>query len=208
MKKLLFPLFFLLCAARLFAANEVNSVYQGDGVFTSEYKVVVNAPILEVEKMIDRLIKEATETPETLDEWALVGIGQRGDGSDNVILGCNDVYFNPKTGQFIAYLNVDLVGIKKMENIPFECLLERAVPSNATKNVAKLIVFYTNFVLKEAWGSLTTERIDDQSCILRCNARIKFGWFFNLFFTTHKYKENVDWRIKQFVGNLKKEVEK
>ena len=200
-------LFFLPAIKICAAANEVNSKYIGGGVFTSEYSVAVNAPVLRVEKTIERLIREAVEDPEAMGEWALDGIGQSASGKDNLILGYNNCYFNPETGQFIAYLNIDVVGIKKMENVPFECALDRVEPPNATANSTKLTVFYTNFILKKAWGSLSTERIDDKTCTLRLNSYVKFGWFFNIFFTTHRYKENIDWRIKGFVQNLKEEAE-
>ena len=203
-KKITFSFFLFFLATKIFA--EVNSVYNGSGVFTSEYAVVVNAPVQRVEKMIERLIKEAVENPEALDEWALKDIGKREGGGDSFILGFNRSEFDPETGKFVAYINIDLVGLKKMENVPFECHLHRVTP-NSTQNTTKLTVFYTNFILKDAWGSLSTERICDNTSVLRLNSYVKFGWFFNIFFTTRRYRENIDWRIRGFVQNLKTEAE-
>ena len=36
----------------------------------------------------------------------------------------------------------------------------------------------------------------------------QFGWFFNIFITQSRYKSIMEWRLKQYVHNLKNEAER
>ena len=43
---------------------------------------------------------------------------------------------------------------------------------------------------------------------MRIQIHVRFGWFFNLFITQKRFRNIVEWRMQEFMRNLRTEAEK
>ena len=64
-------------------------------------------------------------------------------------------------------------------------------------------------LIKHCDATLTLTKTEDSNAQrLTIVTHCKFGWFFNLFISRKMYRNTVEWRIEQFLENLRCTVEK
>lgn len=194
----------LLISFALQANNQLHTTYKR-GTFTTVKTASVDADFNTCSKAIDDFIYEFQTDPELLFSWALKKTGQthNGDGSDDVILVMNRVTYDPEAMK--STINADFImpngfSIRNKDLMSY-------VHDNRADNTREITVdfYYSGSLLKKGKGVFLLTKIDDTHTDIKLTIDIKFGWFFNIFITKKRYKDVMEWRIGQFIDNIKEE---
>lgn len=176
------------------------------GAYQTECTVEVNAPVAEVNKVVDRFIYEFQSNPDQLFEWAFVGMEQQHDAEkDAFILQWDSVLYAPERHYSRIYMEVKVPGIRTFKNV----VLESSVTDTMYGDVrdVRVDIMYAGNLLKQAYGDFRVIPVTENTCTLSIDLYIRFGWFFNLFVSRRVYRNVVEWRVERFMDNMKEMTE-
>lgn len=187
--------------------DSVNTAHK-KGVFHTYCQVATHSDITTAEEVVDDFISEFRGDPLLLFEWALKGVGQQNDADkDAIILHLNETTFNPETSIGVIKTDIEVPGLTTYKDISLESrVLKQHLPSGEVR--VDVDIFYSNAFLKKAYGTYHVVPLTDNKVLLCMNTYIKFGWFFDLFITKHRYKNLMEFRIIKFMNNMSNECEK
>jgi len=206
MKRLVYILTLLISSITISASN-ISTTYS-KGSFHTSKKVIAQADFNTCSRMIDDFIYQFQTNPAQLFTWALKNTGQthKNDGSDDVVLIMNKVSYNPDSAKSI--INADFRmsnGLTIRDKDLMSYVHDRTISNN--QRIINVDFYYSGSLLKKAEGIFQLLSIDDTQTQISIDINVRFGWFFNLFITQKRYRNVMEWRIGQFVDNLKEEAE-
>jgi len=208
MKKRLIPVvIFLLQVMSMKATSKdtMMTVYRG-GEFHSHYQTTVKASDIIAENVATDLLKDFHSTPLSLFDWALKGLGLQEKKKNEVIFILKSSTSDQKTGITHGEFDIIVPYFTTFNNVKVDALVSKTKYVNGQMKVTANII-YSSLLLKHALGVLTIVPQKNNELLFITNVSIKFGWFFNIFITSKRYKSIVEWRIKKFTENMKYECE-
>ncbi|MBO7233865.1 MAG: hypothetical protein J6V13_02620 [Paludibacteraceae bacterium] len=187
--------------------DSVNTVHK-KGVFHTYCQVATHSDIASAEEVVDDFISEFRGDPLLLFEWAMKGVGQQNDAEkDAIILHLKETTFNPETSIGVIKTDIEVPGFTTYKDVSLESrVLKHRLPSGELR--VDVDIFYSNALLKKAYGSYHVIPLDDNKLLLCMNTYIRFGWFFDLFVTNRRYKNLVEFRVVKFMNNMSEASEK
>jgi hypothetical protein len=184
--------------------NEIYSEYKDGRYFHTHCVYVVNAPFEYAATILDEIFEGMKTAPTSKLEWAFSGLGDVG-AKEDMLLYEKGVSYNPLNYEYLLKLHVivkndkdmeiDLIGNLRNESFKTE---EKIVSLALTKKIK---------VLHDGIITMSAIPYTDNSSIIILHSQLKFGWFFNLFFTQKRYKSIMEWRLAGFLNNVKKRIE-
>ena len=206
MKKVYLVLVFILSGVTTAFAlipDSISTVYT-DGEFVSHYqtKTKLNAKI--TQEVSDYLVSDFHKTPDNLFNWALKDLGLQEKKKNDLLFILKSSVTDSKTGITHGEFDIIIQLITTFKDVKVDAIVSKKVFSNAETKVTADII-YSSLLLKYAIGTLTFIPQNDGEFLLVTHVKIKFGWFFNIFITRHRYKSIVEWRIKKFTENIRNE---
>lgn len=182
------------------------------GVYNTESSVVVNAPQAKTEAVIDRLIHELQTDPQAMSDWAFAGTGsEEMKAREPFYLEWKEATYRPEDHYSKIVMDIYVNGRVMFKDAYFESFV-----TDTTCNVTaddgsgvlhqrdiRVDINYSGSLLKMAYGNFHVLPIDANHTQLSIDVHIRFGWFFNIFISRKMYRESVDWRVEQFMNNLK-----
>ncbi len=196
----------LICAQSTPYLSNTKTIYSDDKVYTSVSKTTVNASLNTANKVLDKFIDDLIKNPKSLFNTIFEGLGKQSSGKDLVLIEYKDYHYDKNTGLYTGTLNV-LIGSVKLMNIDFTGKITK---KNISEKISEAIfeLVEINSIVKIANGSILVKKLNDQTIEITQTANVKFGWFFNMFFTLNTYKSTAEWRLDKFLQNIKREIVK
>jgi hypothetical protein len=208
MKKIYTSLLLIfVCVYTVYAANSdsISTTYQ-DGEFTTQYTIKTNYAPKVTAEVADYLVSDFHNRPGNLFNWALKDMGLQNKRNELIIV-FRDSENDIKTGITHGKFDVVVPNFTTFSNIKVDAIVTKTKYGNGVTKVNANII-YSSLLLKSALGTLSIVPLENNEQLLVTNVTIKFGWFFNLFITQKRYKSIVEWRIKKFAENIKKECDR
>lgn len=177
------------------------------GVFHTNCEVSVNASANRADQVIDLLIRDLQTNPQHLSEWAFLNVGEDEDADKNAFyLVWKDAEYDPSRNYSKIIMDILVHGKPMFRDAYFESYVTDSVRSNGQRDV-HVDVNYSGSILKSAYGNFHIRPLTPTTSLLSIDTHVRFGWFFNIFITRKVYRDVVDWRVEQFMNNLKEYAE-
>jgi len=115
--------------------------------------------------------------------------------------------FNKKTNILLSVGDVIVPGVITVPNIRISTMLTTKKYTSGI-NMANMDLVSSNGLVKKMHTSFSMIPQKEKGVWFILETHTKFGWFFNIFITQSRYKSIMEWRLKQYVQNLKNEAER
>jgi hypothetical protein len=199
-------IFFSYTTAFALIPDSISTVYT-DGEFVTHYQTKTKSTSKITQEVSDFLVTDFQKTPDNLFNWALKDLGLQEKKKNDLLFILKSSVTDLKTGITHGEFDIVVPYIRTFKEVKVDAIVSKKTGNkNETKITADII--YSSLLLKYAIGTLTFIPRSDNEFLLITNVKIKFGWFFNIFITKHRYKSIVEWRIKKFTENIKNECSK
>lgn len=185
--------------------NETKSEYKEGRYFHTYSTCVVDAPVEEVEAVLDEIYDGLKREPTKNLRWAFLGLGKPKSEADNVRLYEKSVIYNPSTDVYAANLMMILDNSNVIE-FNIEGSLKNVKHPSGKKDLT-LTVTKKVKVLNDGYLSIASIPQNNGNAVLILHSKLKFGFIVDLFFTQSRYKEVIEWRLAGFLANIKKRAE-
>ena len=208
-KKFVLICFFLFfCGKTSAKCNDTIFTTYEKGLFFSEASTCVNSSFKDAQSVVNLFIEQFSNDFEKLFDWAFKNLGEQNDDDEKnaFLLEIKSTEFDKMSGISSVVVDVIVPKIKRFKDMKISSKVTQ-VTDNATYHNVHIDVFYSNSLLKKAYGTFFVQK-KGNGVVITINIYVRFGWFFNIFVTKKMYKKVVEWRLEQFVSNLKKEMEK
>lgn len=209
----------------LFALLSIFTIYT-ERTFRTDCAVEVYASPEIGNIVIDSIIVDFRTNPENLFSWAFNGAGKQDDKEkDAFLIDYKSTYYDPKMNYGRAIIDVIVPKVKTFKNISLEGKVVDEIENSFVfdKNfeidkfpLEEITTYsrhvfidatYSGNLIKEAYGNLYIIPISENKCIYYMDMNIRFGWFFDIFISKKVYKNTMEWRIEQYMKNLKSTAE-
>ena len=185
--------------------DSIKTVFQ-DGQYKTQYKIRVKASEIIASEMANYLLNDFHNTPDNLFNWALKDLGLQDKKKNDIIFILKLSKTDIKTGITYGQFDIIIPYFTTFKNVKVNAIVSMDKYNNGEMKIIANII-YSSLLLKYALGTVTIVQQKNNELLFITNVSIKFGWFFNIFITRNRYKSIVEWRIKKFTENLKKECE-
>ncbi|MCB9017860.1 MAG: hypothetical protein H6544_04590 [Prevotellaceae bacterium] len=196
----------LLFAQNPKSKNTTRSEYKDGRYFHTYSTCVVNAPFKKTEAVINEVFNGLKSTPTQSLRWAFDGLGKAKTQDDNVQLYEKSVSYDPKTSAYIVTLLMIMDDNDEME-LRIEGELKNVCYNTGRRelclNVTKKVK-----VLNDGIISISAIPREDNTTVLILHSKLKFGFLIDMFFTQTRYKDIIEWRLAEFLNNMKLRAEK
>ena len=204
--KLLISILLAFTTSFVAYATDVNAkTVFTDGHFVTDVDYYVETPFDSLSMVLDELYEGMQNRPTQDLKWAWKGLGRNKSVDGDLNLRENGVKFNPSTNEYILNL---LVGMTSDEN-PSQFQVEGKLldSKRPSMHLVQLAITKKIKILNDANFVVTATPYGRNRSKLHVKGSIKFGWFFNMFFTTSRYASILEWRIDGFTKNVKERAE-
>ena len=197
------------------------------GVYESSGEIELQCSQAEANAVIDSLMADFEHNPEHLFEWAFYGTGEQRDDSrkqgfvihydtvrydaPNSLLSVDMTMFTPRGKADHLHVEPTLSDSRRVNGVlpsghggvGYQTERTLFFGVNNFSNVIKYCDATVVLIPSEGNDvhAVGTQRITLQT-------HCKFGWFFNLFISRKMYRNTVEWRMQQFLENLRNTAEK
>ena len=205
----------LLCCLCLLVSFYANKTY------TSVCAVEVDAPAEVSDTIFERFIHDFQTDPDALFNWALYGTGTQNDkDKDAYLLEYKETVYIPEENYGRITMDVIVPGLIRFRDIRLEgIVLDERKPVVYTPDIcadsltmSKIPAWnrhflidaqYSGQLIEKGYGNIYIIPVDSTHSVFLLDINVKYGWFFNIFINMRVYKNSVEWRINQYMQNLK-----
>jgi hypothetical protein len=209
----------LLCCLCLLVSFYANKTY------TSVCAVEVDAPAEVSDTIFERFIHDFQTDPDALFNWALYGTGAQNDkDKDAYLLEYKETIYIPEENYGRITMDVIVPGLARFRDIRLEgIVLDERKPIVYTPDIcadsltmSKIPAWnrhflidaqYSGQLIEKGYGNIYILPVDSTHSVFLLDINVKYGWFFNIFINMRVYKNSVEWRINQYMQNLKRVAE-
>ncbi len=185
------------------------------GVYETIGEVDMHCTKTEANDIFDAMMRDLEHDPGQLFEWAFYGTGEQKDDSrkQGFVIHYDTVRYFPLP----EILSVDLTlisprgktsGLHAEPTLSDSRHIQGVLPTEPVgvgyDSPRSLFISITDFssMLKFCDATLTLTPGDSVQH-LDIHTHCKFGWFFNLFISRKMYRNTIEWRVQQFLENLR-----
>ncbi len=176
-----------------------------DGTFHTSCVMEINAPY-HVVKSVYLSIVEGMKTSPTKDlDWAFQNMSKTTGSREEFLLREEGVVYNPQSNKYQLKLKI---GLKDHE--PGLYTINANLKTHTYPNGKYEISFRTTQKIKimNTCGIILHLMQKDANTSVVClHSDMSFSWLFNIFFTEKRYKNVLEWRLEQFLLNVKNRSE-
>lgn len=198
------------CHTKALKANELfrQKTTYTKGLFHSYAQIKAHADGATAHAVVNDFIDQFRGDPNLLFEWALKGLGRQGEGEkDAITLHLKSTTFDKQTNIGVIKTDIEVQGFRTFKDISIESKVVKRTDSSG-KTTVDVEVFYSNFVLRKAYGAFYITPLSEKEVLLSVEMFVRFGWFFDLFITQKRYCNLSEFRIEGFLRNMKSESER
>ncbi|MCL2683344.1 MAG: hypothetical protein FWE63_07700 [Bacteroidales bacterium] len=202
----MFLLLIVCSTTTLFAKNKdvhIKTQYK-KGLFETEATILLTVS----PKIMSEIILDIDYYLRSLEidslEWATKELSGKNEGKSLMQIEYSRGEYDENTEVFNFFLDVYFMK-RRFKNIKISALMKTDYTPNGHP-IIDVSLYEPNFFIKRFDGTLTMRQTSGQKQFI-VKSSVSFGWFFNLFISTSNYSAIVEWRIQQFLENLKTEAE-
>ena len=177
------------------------------GVYETVGEVEMQCSVADANAMMDQLMQDFATDPHHLWAWAFWGTGeQKDERKQGFVIHYDTVRYD--TEAQLLQIDMNLISPKgKVNQLHVEPTLSDTNQGD-TRSIYFAVDDFKNLV-KHIDATLTLTTTEDPNLQqLKVVTHCKFGWFFNLFISRKMYRNTVEWRVEQFLQNLRCTAEK
>lgn len=200
-------LFLCLCFGASANPNDSIATVYKNGEFYTVYRLYVNASDSVSSRVLSNFDQQMCYNLDGLFSWALKKMNLRKEKTEMMMFYFKTTAFNKQTSVLRATGDVIIPGITTIDNIVVDSKLSSKKLKNGTSAVYLDLISANGFI-KKMNSSFSTIPRKDNGYWYVLESRVKFGWFFDIFITQNRFKSIMEWRLKQFVRNLRDEAER
>ena len=172
------------------------------GVYESVDEVELRCSVTEANAVMDQLMHDFEYDPHHIWAWAFWGTGeQKDDRKQGFVIHYDTVRYD-RTAELLR-IDMSLISPRGTVN---QLHVEPTLSDKQQDGTRAIFFSVDNFknLIKHVDATLTLMPTDDPNVQrLTVVTHCRFGWFFNLFISHKMYRNTVDWRIEQFLQNLR-----
>ena len=207
-KFILGVVFCLGCLTHSFAStNDSISTRYKDGEFVTYSQVLVDVPKEIMNNVLDDFIFQSKYDLDELFNWALVGMKLRNEKDDIIVFNMKSTTYDKKTNIIKSLNDVIVTNIISFPNIQLNSRMIKTIQDNGNTNL-EINVLYSDAFLKKTNGYFKIVPVDNNTCFVKLETRVQFGWFFNFFINQISFKYIMEWRFKKILDNVCNEAER
>ena len=189
------------------------------GVYQTMGEVEFSCSPAEANAVLDSIMSDFEHNPHHVWTWMFYGTGeQKDERKQGFVIHYDSVRYDVPSE--ILYVDLTLLSPRgKASNLHAEPTLsdsrrENGIAPEGHRGVGyeserSLYFGVQNFrnMIKYCDATLTLTPSDNGTQRLQVVTHCKFGWFFNLFISRKMYRNTVEWRVEQFLENLRCKAE-
>lgn len=185
--------------------DSISTVYK-NGEFITYTQVWVTASDSISNEVTNDFNYQMHYNLDALFGWALKGMNLRKEKNELMVFYFKSTKYNKETNVIRGVGDVIVPGIITFPNIIIDSkLTDRRIKNG--KRIVNLDLLYSDGFLKKMNGTFTVIPKRSKASLFTLETHIRFGWFFNIFITQHRFRQIMEWRLKKLVHNLKAEAE-
>lgn len=207
-KRSILFLLFISLISRVFASpnDSISTIYR-DGEFVTYCRVWVNASDSNCASVRNDFTYQMCYNLDALFSWGLKGMNLRKEKQELMMFYFKSTSFDKKNNILLSVGDAIVPGIITVPNISISTLLTTKRYPNG-KSIANMDLISSNGLVKKMNTTFLMIPKKEKGVWFILESHAQFGWFFNIFITQSRYKSIMEWRLKQYVHNLKNEAER
>jgi len=209
MKKSCFLILFLLAivtSSKASSLDSISTIYK-NGEFITYCQVRVDASDSISNTVTKDFVYQMHDNLDALFGWALKGMNLRKEKNELMVFYFKSTKYNKETHTVRGIGDVIVPGVITFPNIIVDSRLTEKRFTNG-KSTVDIDLLYSDGFLKKMYGIFTVIPKRNNTSLFTLETHIRFGWFFNIFITQHRFKQIMEWRLKKLVHNLRDEAER
>jgi hypothetical protein len=207
-KKLLILFVFIGLFFPAMAITDSLSTTYKNGEYISYCQLHTKASDSISNEVITRFVHQMCYDLDELFKWGLKDMSMADNKKGLLTFDFKKTVFNKKTSILKGIGDVIVPGVTTFPNIAIESKVTQKKYTSGRREV-RLDLATPNPFIKSLVGVYSfIPKGRNKYGFYSLETHIQFGWFFNVFLTQKKYREIMEWRIKQLVRNMKEESEK
>lgn len=176
-----------------------------DGTFHTSSVMEVKAPFHVVKSVYLSIVDGMKTSPTKELDWAFLNMSKATGSREEFLMREEGVKYDPKNNKYQLKLRI---GLKDQE--PGLYNIDAKLKTQTYPNGKYEISFCTTQKIKimNTCGiTLHLMQKDANTSVVCLHSDMSFSWFFNIFFTEKRYKNVLEWRLEQFLLNVKNRSE-
>lgn len=158
-------------------------------------------------RIVDTLVYQFQTDPERLFDWAFVGTTLQGDkDKDAFQLVWKENTYVAEENYSRLMLDVVVPGFTTFHDLAIETVATDSFDAQGNRH-ARLDLHYSGKMLRLFNLTFSVLPVTQDSCTLRLEGEVKFGWFFNIFISRKVYRNVIEWRLQRFLLNVRRRAE-
>ena len=177
------------------------------GVYETVGEVEMHCSVADANAMMDQLMRDFETDPHHIWAWAFWGTGeQKDERKQGFVIHYDTVRYDAGAQQL--KIDMNLISPKgKVNQLHVTPTLFDSIQGDS-RTIYFAVDDFKNLI-KHCDATLTLTKtqnpnVQHLSIVTHC----RFGWFFNLFISRKMYRNTVEWRVEQFLENLRCTAEK
>lgn len=186
--------------------DSISTIYR-DGEFVTYCQVWVNSSDSISNAVTKDFDYQMRYKLDALFGWALKGMNLRKEKKELMMFYFKSTSFDKETNIIRCVGDVIVPGIITVPNIIIDSRLTSKKFTNG-KSIVYIDLLSAKGFMKQMNCNFSVIPLKGKGVWYTLETHVRFGWFFNIFITQNRYKAIMEWRLKQFVHNLKNEAER
>lgn len=194
-------------------------------VYRTQCSVDVNAPASSSDIVIDQLVYDFQYDFEHLFKWAFLNLGkQNDDDRDALLLSSKSITYIPEEeyGKIVldviiphltTFRDVTVEGIiadhKQQSDYAPDCVSDGLTMEKIPTWTRHMYIeaHKTGIVFKKAYGNIYVIPVSETKSVWYIDINFHFSWLLRTFMTRRIYRNTIQWRVEQYLNNLKTAAE-
>jgi len=186
--------------------DSISTVYR-NGEFITYSQAWVAASDSVSNKVTDDFDYQMHYNLDALFSWALKGLNLRKEKNELMVFYFKSTAYDKETRIIRGIGDVIVPGVITFPNIKVDSKLTDKRFTNGKRSI-NINLLYSDGFLKNMNGTFSVIPKKNKATLITLETHIRFGWFFNIFITQHRFRQIMEWRLKRFVHNIKIEAER
>jgi hypothetical protein len=184
--------------------DSISTVYR-NGEFVSYCRVWVNASTGKCESVCSDFANQMCYNLDGLFSWGLKGLNLRKEKNDIMMFYFKSTSFNKKNNILVSVGDVIVPGVMTVPDIKISSLFTTKRYANG-RSTSNMDLVSSSGLLKNMHTSFSMIPHSEKGNWFVLESHARFGWFFNIFITRSRYMTIMEWRLKQYVHNLREKT--
>lgn len=190
------------------SSNDSISTRYSKGSFSSYCQISTSANDSVINAVVNQFVSQMCYDIRGLFKWGLKGMSLQNEKDELLVFDFKRTEYSKQTGILKGIGDVNAIGSASLKDVSVDSKLTVRTYTSGKREV-KLDLCNSNLFIKNMSGSFYfVPKGDGKTAYLQIRTNIGFSWFFDVFITQKRYKNILEWRLRQVLLNLREESER